>query len=166
MLLAGTVRRLYLQHLIATTPKNKLRALLLPLATPDVRKRVQIDINYLLDHPDEIVPYFTSRDADEVLILLGTMLNSEGAQVDLRRITPAQQKQLQSAVNSGELSKWVANKYRNGRVDPDTVSAWVLVDCMQQLGHYCLLLQSSCAAAAMQSPSPHCKMSESHMFVA
>lgn len=116
----GTVRRLYLQHLISTTPKNKLRALLLPLATPDVRKRVQIDINYLLDHPDEIVPYFTSRDADEVLILLGSMLNSEGAQVDMRHITPAQQKQLQSAVNSGELSKWVANKYRNGRVDPDT----------------------------------------------
>lgn len=121
---AGTVRRLYLQHLISTTPKNRLRALLLPLATPDVRKRVQIDINYLLDHPDEIVPYFTSRDADEVLILLGSMLNSEGAQVDMRRITPAQQKQLQSAVNSGELSKWVANKYRNGRVDPDTVSVY------------------------------------------
>jgi hypothetical protein len=119
---AGTVRRLYLQHVIATTPKNKLRQLLLPLATPDMRSRIQIDINYLLDHPDEIVPYFTSRDADEVLMLLGSMLNSEGQQVDMRRITPAQQKQLQSAVNSGELSKWVANKYRNGRVDPDTVS--------------------------------------------
>jgi hypothetical protein len=118
---AGTVRRLYLQHVIATTPKDKLRTLLEPLATPDMRKRIQLDINYLLDHPDEIVPYFTSRDADEVLMLLGSMLNSEGQQVDVRRITPAQQKQLQSAVDNGELSKWVANKYRNGRVDPDKV---------------------------------------------
>jgi hypothetical protein len=124
MCLAGTVRRLYLQHVIATTPKNKLRTLLEPLATPDMRKRIQLDINYLLDHPDEIVPYFTSRDADEVLMLLGSMLNSEGQQVDMRRITPAQQKQLQSAVDNGELSKWVANKYRNGRVDPDTVSKY------------------------------------------
>ncbi|KAF8072738.1 extracellular metalloprotease [Scenedesmus sp. PABB004] len=117
--LDGTLRRLYLQHLIASTPPKQLRAVLEPLATPDARKKVQLDIDYLIEHPDEIVPYFTSRDADEVLLLLGSMLGERGEAVDLRHLTPAQQQQLKSAVDSGELSEWVAKKYRNGR-NPDT----------------------------------------------
>jgi hypothetical protein len=48
------VRRLYLQNLIANTPRDKLRAALQSLATPEVRARMQLDINYLLEHPDEV----------------------------------------------------------------------------------------------------------------
>lgn len=91
------------------------------LATPEVRKKLQLDLKYLIEHPDDIVPYFTSRDADEVLILLGSMLKANGKKVDVRHLTQAQQKQLQAAAQNGELRKWVANKYRNGR-DIDAVS--------------------------------------------
>jgi hypothetical protein len=69
--LAGTIRRLYFQHLVANTPPPKLREALESLATPEARKRIQLDINYLLEHPDEIVPYFTSKDADGEGICVG-----------------------------------------------------------------------------------------------
>lgn len=124
---AGTVRRLYLQHLVASTPSNKLRALLEPLTTPEVRKRIQIDVDYLLDHPDEIVPYFTSIETDEVLQLFAPLV--KGQRIDLRNLTLRQQQQLKKLVDDRTMAEWVAKKYRNGRADPDVVSstAWGLL---------------------------------------
>lgn len=120
----GTIRRLYLQHLIAKTPQNRLRAVLAPLAAPEGGKKLQVDVNYLVEHPDEIVPYFTSKAADDVLLTIGSMLAQNGEKVDVRHLTNAQQQQLKTAMDNGQLSDWVAKKYRNGRSDPDEVSLW------------------------------------------
>jgi hypothetical protein len=146
--LAGTVRRLYLQHLISRTPRNRLRAVLRAMASSTSKgsgssssssgggrsgggsskdsgsggsgSSIPLDIDYLIEHPDEIVPYFTSRDADEILLLLGGLLHST-APSDARDLTSAQQARLRAAMDSGELSKWIAQKYRNGKDDPDEV---------------------------------------------
>jgi hypothetical protein len=95
------VRRLYLQHLIATTPADKLRVALESLATPEVRKRIQLNINTLLGNPEEIVPYFTRNDADEVLLLLGSVL--KGQQIDPYQLTAAQQKQIKDALDNSKI---------------------------------------------------------------
>lgn len=118
---AGTIRRLYLQHLIAMTPQNKLRTVLAPLATPDVKKQLNINMDYLLDHPDEIVPFFTSKAADDVLLAIGSMLAQNGEKVDVGHFTSGQQQQLKTAMDNGQLKDWVAKKYRKGRSDPDEV---------------------------------------------
>lgn len=62
---------------MANTPPPKLREALESLATPEARARIQLDINYLLEHPDEIVPYFTSKDADGVCVW-GGLVTGEG----------------------------------------------------------------------------------------
>jgi len=115
----GTVRRLYLQHLIANTESAKLREALESLATPEVRQRVQVDTNYLLDHPDEIVPYFTNRDADEVLLLVGNVL--KGQKVDPYNLTPSQQNQIKTALETSKIDNWMARKYKKSKADRDEV---------------------------------------------
>jgi hypothetical protein len=116
---AGTIRRLYLQHLIANTPPDKLREALESLATPEVRKRIQLDINSLLDHPDEIVPYFTTKDADEVLLLVGTVL--KGQKVDPFNLSPAQQDNIKQALETNKVDNWLARKYKKSKADRDEV---------------------------------------------
>lgn len=102
--------------------------MLKPLATAGVGQKQQVDINYLVEHPDEIVPYFTSNAADDVLLTIGSMLAQNGEKVDVQHLTNAQQQQLKTAMDNGQLSTWVAKKYRNGRSDPDEVSRNVLAD--------------------------------------
>lgn len=121
------MRRLYLQHLIAVTPPAKLRVALESLATPEVRKRIQVDINQLLDHPDEIVPYFTNRDADVVLLLVGSVL--KGQKVDPYNLTPAQQNEVKQALESKQVDTWIARKYKKSKAEREEVRrrrmAWV-----------------------------------------
>lgn len=93
----------------------------MPLATPEVRRRTQLDMNYLVEHPDEIVAFFTNKAADDVLLTIGSMLGQGGAKGDVRQLTSAQQQRLQTAMANGQLDDWVAKKYRNGRADPDEV---------------------------------------------
>lgn len=119
LLPAGTIRRLYLQHLIANTPDDKLRVALESLATPEVRKRIQLDINYLLDHPDQIVPYFTSRDADEVLLLVGSVLRGE--RIDPFNLTPSQQNKIKQALEDNTVDNWQARKYKKTKADREEV---------------------------------------------
>ena len=52
---------------------------------------------------------------------VGGLVRGQG--VDPRNLTIKQQQQLKRAMESGKLSDWVAKKYRNGRADPDVVSA-------------------------------------------
>lgn len=115
--LDGTIRRLYFQHLVANTPPTKLRDALESLATPEARKRIQLDINYLLEHPDEIVPYFTSKDADEVLLLVGNVL--KGQKVDPYNLTPAQQTAVKTALETKQVDNWLARKYRKTQADKE-----------------------------------------------
>ena len=108
-----------MQALVANTPPAKLREALESLATPEVKKRIQIDINYLFDHPDEIVPYFTAKDADEVLLLVGSVL--KGQKVDPFNLTPSQQNAIKQALETNNVDNWMARKYKKSKADRDEV---------------------------------------------
>lgn len=110
---------MYFQHLVANTAPAKLREALESLATPEARKKIQLDINYLLEHPDEIVPYFTSKDADEVLLLVGNVL--KGQKVDPYNLTPSQQNAVKTALETNKVDNWMARKYKKSKADRDEV---------------------------------------------
>lgn len=105
--------------MIAITPPAKLREALEPLATPEVRQRVQLDLSYLLEHPDAIVPYFTKKDADEALLLVGGLL--KGQKFDPTNLSPTQQQTILKALETDKADNWLARKYRKTKKDWEQV---------------------------------------------
>jgi hypothetical protein len=66
------------------------------------------------------VPYFTSRDADEVLLLVGNVL--KGQKVDPYNLTPSQQTAVKTALETSKVDNWMARKYKKSKADRDEVS--------------------------------------------
>lgn len=151
---------------MANTPGPKLREALESLATPEARKKIQLDINYLLDHPDEIVPYFTSKDADEVLLLVGNVL--KGQKVDPYNLTPAQQNAIKAALETNKVDNWMARKYKKSKADRDevrvawNVSCWCVVwpshrvccTCVGPMVDLLRCLPCSAPCCSVEPPSP------------
>ena len=91
-----------------------------------------MDVNYLVDHPDEIVPYFTAKDADEVLLLVGSVL--KGEKVDPVNLTPSQKEKVKTALEQNKLDSWQARKYKKTKADREEVSK----DLQVLSGAFCL----------------------------
>ena len=91
------------------------------------RSRIQVNPDYLLDHPLEIVPYFTNQEFDETMALVSQELRNR--KMDMTKLTPKQRQELDKAFATGAVSDWLSEKFGAQTSKPDKVcmcSSWIL----------------------------------------